>query len=192
MQRTGQTDKICQDCWNRALDAYGTGQLFLKRSQKYNALLRALSFVGIGVPLLVGAVVLAFGSNSQLLKPVIAFAAILGILQLVFSAWSLTFSWADCLQYSQESAAGNFNISQRLKELAEQAENPPDNFEALVADLKARDEERQRQDSKQAVTQKELRYAHRAGLRQFNRQCAKCGKVPTSIEPTDCDICGRF
>jgi mobilome CxxCx(11)CxxC protein len=122
----------------------------------------------------------------------IAIAAFAGVVQLVFSAWSLVYSWTDNLEYSLESAAENFDLSLKFRELGAQAESPPDDLILRVTELKAKDVARQRADAKNGVTEKELRYAHRAGLRQFGRACDKCGEIPCSMEPTPCPVCGNF
>ncbi len=192
MQRTNATDRVCSDCWIRAIYAYGTGQIFLRRSRTYAKLLQALSFFGIVVPLLIGGVVLGFGTDGSYLKPIIAVAALVGIVQLVFSAWSIVYSWADGLQYSLESASENFDLSLKFKELGEQAQSPPDDLEVRVAGLKGKDDARQMADAKKSVTPKELRYGHRAGLRQFSRACDECKEIPRSMEASDCHTCGRF
>jgi mobilome CxxCx(11)CxxC protein len=192
MQRTAATDRVCSDCWNRAIYAYGTGQVFLKRSRKYTRLLQALSFFGIVVPLLIGGVVLGFGTEGSYLKTFIVIAALAGIVQLVLSAWSIVFSWADGLQYSLESASENFDLSLKFRELGEQAQTPPNDLELRVAALKAKDDARQMADAKRGVTHKELRYGHRAGLRQFARECEECKQIPRSMEASKCNTCGRF
>lgn len=192
MPRTDATDRICLDCWNRAIYAYGTGQIFLKRSRKFTKLLQALSFFGIVVPLLIGGVVLGFGTDGSYLKTLIAFAAAAGIVQLILSAWSIAYSWADGLQYALESASENFDLSLKFKELAEQAPAPPEDLELRAAALKAKDDARQMADAKKGVTAKELRYGHRAGLRQFARRCDECKQVPRSMEASKCNTCGKF
>lgn len=192
MPRTDATDRACSACWNRAIDAYGTGQIFLRRSRKYTGLLRALSFFGIIVPLLIGGVVLGFGTEGSYLETLIAIAALVGIVQLGFSAWSIVYSWADNLQYSQESAAENFDLALKFKELGEQAQSPPDDLALRVAALNAKDDARQMADAKKGITAKELRYGHRAGLRQFARPCDECKLIPRSMEATKCPTCGRF
>jgi len=192
MLRTDATDRVCSDCWNRAIYAYGTGQIFLKRTRKYTKLLQALSFFGIVVPLLIGGVVLGFGTKGSYLETLIAIAAAAGIVQLVFSAWSIVYSWADGLQYSLESASENFDLSLKFRELGEQAQTPPDDLELRVAALKAKDDARQMADAKKGVSPKELRYGHRAGLRQFARACDECKQVPRSMEASKCHTCGRF
>lgn len=192
MPRTDRTDQICQDCWNRAINAYGTGQIFLKRSLKYTRLLQALSFFGIVVPLLIGGIVIGFGAEFSHIKLLLGIAAVAGIAQLIFSAWSIVFSWADCLQYSLESASENFDLSLKYKDIGQQAANPPEDIEIRVASLNARDDSRQSADAKRGVTPKELRYGHRAGLRQFLRSCSECKQIPRSMEATSCQTCGSF
>jgi mobilome CxxCx(11)CxxC protein len=192
MGRSDATDKICRDCWARAIYAHGTAHLFLARSRRYTQLLRAVSFAGIVFPLLVGGIVLSFGTKGSYLDLLIGIAAVAGILQLILSAWSIVYGWADSLQYALESAADNFDLSLKFKELAEQAQTPPADLDARAAALKARDDARQMADARQGITGSELRYGHRAGLRQFGRECDECKQVPRSMDATDCNTCGRF
>ena len=192
MPRTIETDTICQQCWDLALYAYGTATAFQKRSQKYKKQLRWLSFAGIVFPLIIGSLVLGFGTNLKHLHLYIAVGVLAGVAQLVVSAWSYVSGWADELDYSAESAADNFALSAKFRDLGTQAQNPPADIEVRFAEIKALDNARRLSDSKRGLTFKELRYAHRAGLRQFNRECTGCGKVPVSMEPTDCQVCGGF
>lgn len=192
MERTTESDRICSDCWARAIYAYGTGQIFLKRSRLYTKLLQGLSFSGIVFPLLIGGVALGFGTDASHIKLFIAVAAVGGIIQLLFSAWSIVYSWADNLQYSLESASENFDISLKFRELGERAEAPPPDLEVRVAALKAKDDARQMADAKKNITPKNLRYGHRGGLRQFGKECTECKQIPPSMNSTNCNTCGRF
>jgi mobilome CxxCx(11)CxxC protein len=166
--------------------------VFLRRSRKYTRLLQALSFFGIIVPLLIGGVVLGFGTKEAYLEKLITMAAVAGVVQLGFSAWSIVYSWPDNLQYSLESAAENFDLAIKFRELGELAQAPPGDLETRVAVLKAKDEARQMADNRKGITAKELHYAHRAGLRQFGRACEECKQIPRSMESTECNTCGRF
>jgi mobilome CxxCx(11)CxxC protein len=122
----------------------------------------------------------------------ISVAAALGIVQLLFSAFSIGFSWSDQLAYSLESAADNAGLSDTFKDLALQAANPPDDLQVRFAAIKAKDEFRRAADMKSGLTEEELRFGHRAGLRQFGRECNGCKKIPQSMDSTNCSICGRF
>lgn len=42
------------------------------------------------------------------------------------------------------------------------------------------------------INEKEKRYGHRAALIQFRRTCSGCNKIPESMKPTDCPICGKL
>lgn len=177
------------DCWNRAINAFGTGEIFRRRSQKYTKRIQLLTFLGIVVPILVGAVVLSFGTNFTYLGEVLAFAGIISIIQLVVSAWALVANWTENLQYSLESSTDNFALSLKFKDLGQ---NPPTDFATRVAVLQTKDESRQDMDNKRNISNEELRRGHRAGLRQFERPCKGCKIVPISMEPSNCDVCGKF
>ena len=192
MARTPQTDQICTDCWHRAVDAFGTGQIFQKRSKFYTNCLQILSFAGLIVPATIGAVVLSFGLKDTSLPNLMWTAGILGIIQLGVSIWSLVANWPENLQYSHESASENFELANKFKDIASTAPDPPLDLELRVAELKARDAARQAADMKRGLDAKEIRYGHRAGLRQFRRDCSGCNQTPTSMESTNCNICGRF
>lgn len=192
LTRTAATDHICSDCWERAIYAHGTAEVFLKRSRLYAWLLRALSFWSLVLPIFIGGIVIGFGPKALYLAQFLAAVAIVGLVQLVLSLWSVVASWTDNLQYSLESAAENFDLSSKLKEMGRQAQNPPDDLEVRFAELKGRDDSRRMADTKRAVTPKELRYGHRAGLRQFQRKCEGCQIVPVSMDATKCNVCGRF
>ncbi|MBS1826338.1 MAG: hypothetical protein JST93_13530 [Acidobacteria bacterium] len=189
-------ERISADSWNRAVYAYGTGELFLRRSLHYTKLLQALAFFGIIVPLLIGGVVLGFGTKVNYLDTLIYWAAAAGVVQLVFSAWSIVYAWAENLQYSLESTADNRDLATQFSELGGQVAAPPNDIEVRFERLKTRDDARRAADVKRSVSEKEMRYAHRAGLRRFGRKCEGCGEIPKSMKPEgkskDCPVCGRF
>lgn len=192
MARTEASDRICTDCWERGVDAYGTATIFLRRSAVYRRLLQAVSFLGIVVPLFIGGTVMAFGLQFTLLPELITVAAALGLAQLLLSAGAIVYSWADSLEYALQSTAENFDLSVRFKELGGTATGPPSDLEVRYASLAARDDARRANDATKGVSDKELHRGHRAGLRQFRRECSACKKVPVSMESTDCEVCGRF
>lgn len=177
------------ECWNRAIQAYATGEIFKRRSQKYTWRIQLLTFLGIVVPVLVGAVVLAFGVQFEHLGALLAFAGVISIVQLVVSAWALVANWTENLQYSLESATENFDLSLKFKKLGQ---NPPADFQTRSAALQAKDEARQGSDNKRNISDRENRRGHRAGLRQFERECKGCKKTPISMISSNCDMCGNF
>ena len=190
--RTADTDRICGESWRLAIFAFGTAIVFQKRSRRYRSLVRALTFMGIVVPVLIGSVVLGFGLHSGFLPWLLGIASAAVVCQLVLSTWAIVYGWSDGLEYALESAADNFELSGRFKELGTLAVEPPSDLAARFTIVKTKDDARRSADSKKSVTEKELRYGHRAALRQFERQCEGCKQVPQSMDSTDCPICGRF
>ena len=190
--RTADTDRICGESWKLAIYAYGTATIFQARSRRYRSLIRTLTFIGIVVPLLIGGVVLGFGLHASFLPLLLVIASAAGVFQLGFSAWAVVYAWADNLEYSLDSATDNLELSARFKELGTLAVDPPPDLTATFAIVKAKDDARRAADSKKGVTDRELRYGHRAALRQFERKCEGCQQVPRSMDSTECPICGRF
>ncbi|MGW4750469.1 mobilome CxxCx(11)CxxC protein, partial [Streptomyces sp. NPDC004290] len=74
------------------------------------------------------------------------------------------------------------------------ADDPPTlaSLRTQYEKLEVEDSARRDRDSEKGVTDKERRRGMRATLRKFQRQCAGCQLVPTSLTPSDCDVCGRF
>jgi mobilome CxxCx(11)CxxC protein len=132
------------------------------------------------------------GLGPNYLRTFLFVVGVVSVSEALVSLWSLVFTWADDLSYSQRSAAENLALSSAFRELAQQCENLPSDFDVKFAALRSTDEARRAQDVEKRVSEKELRYGHRAGLRQFQRECEGCKKVPTSMDSTDCNICGKF
>jgi mobilome CxxCx(11)CxxC protein len=190
--RSTESDRICKDCWDRALYAYGTAVVFRKRSRLYRGLIRVLTFMGIIVPALIGGVVIGFGTNAAYLTTMLWLASLAGVIQLFFSVWAVVNKWDDKLEYSLESVAENFELSSTFQQLGSLAPEPPADLQVRFVAAQAKDDARRAADDKKGLTEKELRYGHRAGLRQFQRRCEKCKIVPVAMDSTDCPVCGRF
>ncbi len=151
--------------------------------------MRLLAFSGIILPLTVGAVASAFGSDASFLPVVIWLAGLLGIGQLGLSAWALTSKWDDALGYSQESMTDNSRIADEFRKLAQDV--PPD-FKIRHAIIEAEARSRNTSDQRQGITDEEKRIGMRAALRQFERSRAGCNTVPKSMKATSCGVCGNF
>lgn len=185
-------DSLRKKCWNQAFSSFGTGWLFEERVKKITPKLQWLTFLGIAVPVTVGTCVLSFGIEFKYLDFIIGLAGILIVIQLIVSLWSLVAKWNESLVYALESSSANYSDARKYEKLAE---NPPDiieEYERKFELLEAKTQIRDREDIKQRITEKEKRAGYRAALRQFQRPCAECKKVPTSLTPSDCKICGDF
>ncbi len=100
--------------------------------------------------------------------------------------------WDDRFAYAIKANAQNKDLSIRFRELAQ---NPPtDNSELDLQNKLLQMECRKRceEDEVQGITEREKRKGMRAGLREFQRACANCKNVPTSMMTSKCDICGNF
>jgi mobilome CxxCx(11)CxxC protein len=188
---TDAIDIIRRKCWDKAVEAYGTGYIFEKRSHRLRIQIRGLIFLGIVVPVIAGSIVLSFGKVA--LSPFILIpAGILAAIQVVGSVWSLVARWDDSYSYALESLSSNYRLSENYQKLAE---NPPDkllNLQIRFDLIEVEDQFRSTEDNKQGITDKEKRMGMRAALRKFKRKCANCNEIPFSMKPSDCPVCGQF
>lgn len=184
-------DKLRQMCWDESLYAFATAWIFEKKANKFRWRLRLLTFLGIAVPLALGGTIASFGLKFQYLGWMIMIAGILSITQLIGSLWALVAKWEVEYAYSLESKAANYYLSEKYKELGE---NPPqvDELKIKKGLLDAENRFRKDSDYKHTIKEKEKRKGHRAALRQYQRSCAACNDVPSSMKATDCDVCGNF
>jgi mobilome CxxCx(11)CxxC protein len=186
------SDAIRQDCWTKAIHSFGTSQIFVNRMASTKNKLRLVAFLGIVVPVAVGGVVTAFGTNFKYLEVVLLVASTVGLFQLILSVWALVAKWEDRLGFAIDSMNENARLAESFKSLGQ---NPPSlerDLERDYAVLNAHYETRQLLDNRECLTEKEKRFGMRAALRQFQKACAGCKKVPVSLEPTICDVCGNF
>ena len=181
-----------QQCWNRACDCFATAKIFERRAQRLRGNIDWLSYLGIGVPSVFGAMVLAWG-NSILSNPALMFiVGALGVIQVGVSVTSIVKKWPDELAYANRSAAANFELSDQFKLLGLTAQSPSSTLQQDFVILVGKDQARSGQDAEKHVTDKEISWGHRHGLKQFGKACAKCNEVPFDMKPSNCSVCGDF
>lgn len=185
-------DQMRVAVWDRALFATGTAHIFEVRARKMRKRLNRLTFSGLVLPIAVGAVVIAYGADMTGLTTIITIAAGLGSLQLIVVLWSVVEGWADRSERAVRSLLANQALAQDLESLAK---NPPSALSALRHQfevLAAKDDAQHQQDHAQDISEKEKRMGMRNALLRFDRACVKCDRVPTSMKPTECGVCGDF
>lgn len=185
-------DKLRQECWNGALHTFGKSYIFVNRLKKYGQWINLLKASGIVVPAAIGGTALAYGYNSEYLALSISIAIPLTIAQLIISVFAVVFKWDDEFAYSIEASQHYSVLADNFKMLGQ---FPPNSFAELEKEYNVENtklKSRIEQDSKHNLKEWELRKGMRYALREFKRECYGCGKVPKSLQSTDCDICGRF
>jgi len=146
-----------------------------------------ITYLGIVVPLLIGAAVLSFG--TEWLPYALVPAGLLGCVQIALSAWSLVARWDDKYSYAISALQAQTRMFNAWDGLAKRA--PPD-MESKTTDLDAEDQRLEQADLAQNISAKEKRYAMRAALYHFGNACVRCGQKPASLKPSSCDTCGNF
>lgn len=184
--------KLRQTAWENSFHTFGKGYIFDKRAQKYAIYVNLLKVFGIITPVAVGAAAMGYGFDSALLKYTITLAIPLSIIQLIFSVFAVVLKWDQELAYSYEASQDYNNLSSTFKKLGKIPQNDITIFEKNIDLFEVRYQSRSEQDAKHSIKEWELRRGMRFALREFQRECIGCKKIPTSMESTDCDICGKF
>jgi mobilome CxxCx(11)CxxC protein len=185
------SNEIKSQCWDEALQALGTAAIFEKRMIVLKRALRLLQGTGIVVPASIGFIALSFGVAHEWFGYLLVLGGLLGLFQLITSIVAISSRWDDAFAYAQESQSSNFQMASDFEEIARK-DRITDAFLVQYQILKKANDMRKASDSKQGVSDKEKRFGMRAGLRKYQKRCATCQQVPTSMKPTKCDTCGNF
>lgn len=179
-------------CWDSAFAAFATAHMFERRAARFYRNLRWLAFLGIGVPVLVGSLVLAYGLSSSSVAAILPWAAGLGVVQLVVSTWSLSSDWSGGLQRSSERIWVNHELAKSFEALGRTPPDDPKEFQRRLDPLLAEEKVSERTDYQLHLSESEKRAGYRAASRHFQRECATCKQVAYSLVPaSDCPTCGE-
>ncbi len=179
-------------CADAALKCHGTAYILEKRASTIRRKITVLSFLGIAGPASVGAIIGKYSLSAENLRLVLGIAGTIAIIQLLLSIWSLVSGWNQKLAYYLESKSANYRLSGQYEKLINTTTLSGHDFEVEFQTLEREAELRANLDNQHDITDKEKRMGMRYGLRQYQRPCAGCHKIPTTMKPTNCGICGNF
>jgi mobilome CxxCx(11)CxxC protein len=111
---------------------------------------------------------------------------------LFLSICSIVYRWSDVYQLYLESFADNNSLASEYEQLVKFTDKDFDTLKIEKDKLDIRKDNRTKQDSKNSLSEKECRRGMRWSLRNYQRSCAGCGKIPTDMENTSCGVCGNF
>jgi len=185
-------DKIKLESSDTAFHAFGYSYIFTKRIKWYLKYINALKFFGIIVPLTGGALAIGYEFKHGILVIAIVVAIPLTIIQLVISTLSIVYKWDDELAYAFEANQDYNHLYDDYTKLYKFPSLNLNDMEKQFAVLNTKSKNRETQDSKHDITERELRMGMRYSLREHKKDCAGCNIVPTSMKSTDCGVCGNF
>lgn len=184
-------EKIRKDCWGQAKQCFGYSYIFSKKASINNKLLSALKILGLIIPFIIGTIALG-GTDSKFISALIYVGGFLMTFQAVISAFAIFVKWDDNYAYYIESKIDRANLSEDFKELANISSASIEELKLNYSVLKAKLKSREAQDAKYDLMDWELKMGMRSALREFQSNCVGCKKVPLSMEPTKCEICGNY
>lgn len=174
------TSRTAQKLNDDACDAFGASEVFKIRANRYRRKINFLTWSGLAIPITISGVVTAQLIHPKMQEKALWVAGVLSLFQALVSGWSVVANWPENLEYSQNSSTRNFEISEQLQTLAQEAMAPNPDFEMKKLEAMTRNSAQIEQDLRRGPTKAETQYAHRAGLIHLDRTCAKCQKRPDS------------
>jgi len=189
---TDPLDEKRHHCIAEAVHCFGTASVFGERARLLRRRIAAISYLGVALPGLVGVAVGAFGISADSTALFVAAAAACSIPLFCLSVWSLVENWPDQLAYSEESRTSNRRLSDAFLRMAKDQSFSVEDYKIELRLLDQENDSRSTLDDKQYISEQEKRYGMRTALRQLQKACAVCAKVPQSLDSTDCDVCGNF
>lgn len=186
-----QREVILADCWDRAIESFGTAWIFEQRAKRLNLKLSVLTYVGVLNPLTIGGLVGTFGREVISLQ-LLAVTGLLGLAQVVISLWAIVATWGDKQSTATERMVANYRFSDRYQSLAKLCPSSDMELRKQFDLIDTEEQGSSSVDKRQGITDAECRAGMRAALRQFQRACIGCKQVPAAMRSTRCDVCGNF
>lgn len=185
-------DKIKLEASDKSFHAFGYSYVFNERIKWYLWYINALRFLGIMVPVSIGAIVLGYGLESNILPIAITIGLPIVIIQLIISVFSIVYKWDDELAYSFEAGNDYSNLYDEYSKLYKFPDSDLGKLEKQFEILNTKEKSREQQNSKHNIKDKERRIGMRYSLREHKKECAGCQKTPTNMTATECGVCGNF
>ncbi len=181
-----------RNCHEFALRCFGTAYIFERRVAPLRIALKVLAFSSLAGPISIGALVVAVGTTANLVLWALAVAAALSVIQIILSLWSLVARWQDNLSYYLESKVDNYTLADRFYSLGNNTVLPDNKWRIDFSVLDALGYNRTQLDLRHDITDEEKRMGMRSALRQYQRKCTACQKIPNSLDTFNCSVCGSF
>lgn len=183
---------IRNEAHTRAQHATATAYIFERRAIRLGRRLDLLTFVGVAVPLVVGAVVLAYGADFGPLRLLVPIALAIAGVQLIVFVWSVVTHWVGRYDHAVRAVVTNKSLVAGYEAIGKRAEATAAESRHELEVLKAIDAKQEESDYRQGVTEAEKRMGMHALLRQYQKVCVECDRVPTDMKPLKCGICGDY
>jgi mobilome CxxCx(11)CxxC protein len=179
-------------CHEKAFHLYGTHYIYSLRARSKERYTQAITLLGFLIPVIVGGVISSYGLNSDISAMFLKVLTPLAIIQLALSTLALVYKWDDQKSYYLESSISNRQLFEDFTNLAKFPQVDIKDNEHLYQILMVKAQMREDQDDRYPFTAKEQRKGMRYSLRQYQKACSGCSIVPTAMDSTNCDVCGKF
>lgn len=187
------TDNNIVEAGQRALFCFGTAKIVENRMKRLKLANRIIKFLGLFIPLIIGGIVLSFGSCSTLQPMFTPILGALALVQLVLSLWALVANWDQMIIDYSESKTKNLYLCDVLIDIYRNYTDDETKYDSIYKEFILRDTQQRDNDNKNFnFSDKEKRLGMRYGLWLYQWPCAECNKIPNLRKPDKkCSVCGK-
>jgi len=184
---------------DKAVNCYGTAKILEKRIKCINYINKKLAFIGFLFPSSVGITYAKLGEYKEQLgtvaspelRAIMIAVMIFGIIQMIFSAYSMSHKWNDNLPKYINSKRENNNIADKYHDIWTRYRTDEAKYAEQLKETNKAYEAQQKADEELDITEKERRYGTRSAYIHYKIQCETCGELPIYIKTTSkCPVCG--
>jgi len=185
--------QIQGEAWDNVVHSEGTRTIFEDRGRVLKARVKIRDFLSVFVPIVVAFIYSTdwIAKYPDYKNLALVLLSIVGVFQVLMSAWSLVSKWDEDLAYSSRAVRDNYEQREGWKELAKG--QAPD-FAHTFTLMKDRQKLIDSHDSERDISASDRQSGMRAGLILCQRPCV-CGIVPQSAKKPlwvrkPCTVCG--
>jgi mobilome CxxCx(11)CxxC protein len=186
-------NKLRNQCWENYENCLAVRYIFEKREYRLKYKIRLLRVFGFVTPAFIGMIVITYGKAFIYLDKILWIAGVFSIIQFIISLLAIFYGWDDELSYCYEAIPSYNYLSEKYHDLANFPPSPDFiEYKNAVNLIDKENSERNRQNTSHTIKDWEDRIGMRYSLRERQKYCPACDKIPFSMKSTDCDVCGKF
>ncbi len=190
---TMSTDELRNEAWTQFIYARGAHEIFRRRASKLKVYMRIRDFLAVALP-----VIIAFVATTDFIDKLGGFKAValagLAVAtagQVLLSLWSLIARWDESRSVSLQLMNDSNELETQWRDVGKS--DVPD-LESAYGVAKARQKVVDARLAAEELTEAERLIGLRAGLKELQRRCVECGRIPVTIDPPKkvskaCPVC---
>ncbi|WP_082008525.1 mobilome CxxCx(11)CxxC protein [Photobacterium gaetbulicola] len=168
---------------------YGAIKIFERRTTRLQRLRYIITLCGLVSPVLVMLVVFINSQRFIIIATLVIITSIVLLTQLFLCLWSLMSKSDEQYHYAIQALTSSNSILDRLSTLIDSNDTISSR---VLSDIRNDYHAQFSGEHAYKISTKEKRYGYRQSLIKFSQACSSCHLKPKDMNPSSCDLCGKF